>query len=109
MRYVLVFIAFIFFTACEIDHNRPGANMDQAAFDVKLQEVAKKGKYPSIGEQILNARTLKGISEDELAKAVGLSKNNIISIEKNRVVPTREVITDLQSVLESEIIIDANK
>jgi len=83
--------------------------MDQAAFDLKLQEVANQGKYPSIGKQIMTARNQKGISEEELAKAIGLSKNNIISIENNRVVPTRDVITDLQKVLESEIIIDAIK
>lgn len=83
--------------------------MDEAAFDMKLQEVANKGNYPSIGKQILDARTKKGISEEELAKSIGLSKNNIISIEKNRVVPTRDVITDLQKVLEAEIIIDAIK
>lgn len=109
MRYLLVFIAFIFLTSCEIDHNRPNSKMDEAAFDMKLQEIANKGKYPSIGKQILDARTKKGISEEELAKSIGLSKNNIISIEKNRVVPTRDVITDLQKVLEAEIIIDATK
>lgn len=109
MRYLVLIISFFFLTSCEIDQNRPAANMDQAAFDMKLQEMAKQGKHPSIGKQIMEARTLKGISEEELAKSVGLSKNNIISIEKNKVVPTRDVITDLQKVLEAEIIIDATK
>lgn len=53
----------------------------------------------SFGEQVKKARLQKKITQEELAAKIGLSTNNIISIEENRAVPIRSFITKLEEIL----------
>ncbi len=77
-----------------------------------MQQSAKAGFYlsndfPDVGTQIRKAREQKGLTQLELGKATGLSDKNVNNIESGRAMPTREIIFEIQEVLDCEIILDA--
>lgn len=61
-----------------------------------------------IGDQIKKARINTGVSQKDLATAIGLSKENIQTIESGVAVPTRDIIVEIEETLGVEIILDSN-
>lgn len=59
-----------------------------------------------VGEQIKTARLNTGVSQTELATAVGLKKENIATIEQGFAVPTRDIIIEIEETLGIEIVLD---
>ncbi len=60
----------------------------------------------SVGEQIKQARKDKGWSKSKLAQTVGLTAENISTIEAGKAVPTRDIISEIENELMVEIILD---
>ncbi len=60
----------------------------------------------SVGNQIRVIRESKSISQAELAEAIGLTINQVQTIESGMATPTRDIIFRIQELLEEEIIID---
>ena len=65
--------------------------------------------YKSIGEQIRESRIEQGISQQELAEAVGLSQSSLSLIEDGLATPIHEKILDIQFYLETEFKVDGKK
>lgn len=65
--------------------------------------------YKSIGEQIRENRIEQGISQDELAEAVGLSQNSLSLIEDGLATPIHDKILDIQFYLEAEFVVEGKK
>ncbi len=65
-------------------------------------------KPNGIGDQIRSARESTGVSQQELANAVGLTNEHIKTIEKGFAVPTRDIIVEIEETLGVEIILDGN-
>ncbi len=103
-QFVILFTLALLGISCQQER----ASSNQGGHDAFEQAMAKVDfeKKRTIGIQILDARLKKGISQEDLAKSIGLSKQNIATIENNRAIPTREVIISLQEALEIEFIMD---
>lgn len=65
--------------------------------------------YRSIGEQIREHRIEQGISQQELAEAVGLSQSALSLIEDGLATPIHDKILDIQFYLETEFIVEGKK
>ncbi len=104
MKNLFILCLGLFLFSC---NQEPTNNVNEGNPDGYLAQSIENG-FPTVGLQILEAREKKGISADELAKAIGLSDQNVKSIETNRVVPTRDIIVSIQKVLDTEIILDAH-
>ncbi|MGK0391310.1 MAG: ribosome-binding protein aMBF1 (putative translation factor) [Maribacter sp.] len=63
-------------------------------------------KPDNVGFQIKKARMSMEISQQDLAQAIGLSKENLATIEKGMAVPTRDIIVDIEETLGIEIVLD---
>lgn len=63
-------------------------------------------KPDDVGFQIKKARMSMDISQQDLAQAVGLSQENLATIEKGVAVPTRDIIVEIEETLGIEIILD---
>ncbi len=61
---------------------------------------------PHIGIQIQEARDRVGISQEQLAETLGLTLNNIKTIEEGKAVPTRDIIVEIEERLGCEIVLD---
>jgi transcriptional regulator with XRE-family HTH domain len=64
----------------------------------------------TIGDKIKDIRKQKGMTQKELAKRVGISEMSMVNYEKNRRVPTIEIVKRIAEVLgvTSSILMDAN-
>ncbi len=60
---------------------------------------------PTIGEQIKQIRIQKEVETNTLAQAIGITKSSLIKIEQNLVIPTRELLFDIEKYLNCDIII----
>lgn len=74
---------------------------------LSVQKIITKTKIPAIGEQIRQFRLIKGISQEELAKAVKISQNSLSLIEDGLATPIFNKITAIEDFLEVEIIRDS--
>lgn len=86
--YLIIFIALGFSSSCNKTENLPTTP-------------------DGIGQQIKEARMNIGVSQEELASAIGLSKENLQTIEKGVAVPTRDIIVEIEETLGIEIILDS--
>lgn len=59
--------------------------------------------YNELGNNILSIRTKKGISQDDLAKKIGLSRPSIANIEKGKQRPSIYTIMQIIEILGVEI------
>jgi ribosome-binding protein aMBF1 (putative translation factor) len=64
-------------------------------------------KIPSLGEQIRQYRLYKGISQEDLAKAIQISQNSLSLIEDGLATPLHNKITAIEAFLEVELVRDA--
>ncbi len=72
-----------------------------------LSQSIKLDQSPfSLGEQIRKAREKKGISAESLAFMIDVSPYNIKTIEKGTATPTRELIFEIEKLLECELVMD---
>lgn len=60
----------------------------------------------TVGAQIRKARIHKGITRHRLASELGLSMDNIATIERGGATPTREVMVAIQELLDCELVMD---
>lgn len=63
--------------------------------------------FPTLGEQIQEARIDKGVALENLAQVIGLDASKVASIEQGQVLPTRELLVRIQIYLDCELVIDA--
>ncbi|QTV06745.1 helix-turn-helix transcriptional regulator [Faecalibacter bovis] len=59
--------------------------------------------YSELGNNILSIRTRKGISQDDLAKEIGLSRPSIANIEKGKQRPSIYILLQLSKILGVDI------
>ncbi len=61
---------------------------------------------PSLGAQIRAARLKKKMLAATLASSTGLTVENMTNIENDRAVPTRNILIEIQQLLDCELIFD---
>ena len=105
-QFVIFFVLIMLAFSCQQERASSNHN-GQDAFETAMTRLNVKNKR-TIGVQILDARLKKGISQEDLAKEIGLSKKNIETIETNRAIPTRDMIISLQEALSVELVIDTH-
>ncbi len=66
----------------------------------------KISKIPPLGEQIRQYRLHKGISQEDLAKAIQISQNALSLIEDGLATPLHNKITAIEAFLEVELVRD---
>ena len=64
--------------------------------------------FPMLGEQIRVARIAQKMSAEVLAKAVGLTAQNMTNIENNRAVPLRTTLVEIQKILDCSLVLDSS-
>lgn len=77
---------------------------------VGLVSCGKADKFPTqpndVGFQIKKARMSMDISQQDLARAIGLSQESLQTIERGTAVPTRDIIVEIEETLGIEIVLD---
>lgn len=63
----------------------------------------------SLGLQIKTARQAKGITQEQLAKSVGVSRRVIISYEMNKTVPRDTTLEQLNAVLGTSLVAEPER
>ena len=62
-------------------------------------------QIPSLGEQIQKGRKSKNMTPETLASTIGLSIDQLKSIENNKATPTRDLLAEMEAKLDTEFII----
>lgn len=57
----------------------------------------------SIGDEIRRCRHIKGITQDELAEKIGISRNYISDLENNRYMPSVKTLSKIAIVLQMDL------
>lgn len=65
----------------------------------------KDNTLPSLGEQIRKSRKTKNISPETFASSIGLSLSQLKNIENDKATPTRDLITEMEEKLETELVL----
>ena len=65
----------------------------------------KDNALPSLGEQIRKSRKTKNISPETFASSIGLSLSQLKNIENDKATPTRDLITEMEEKLETELVL----
>ncbi len=101
----LLFISFS--TFAQSSSNEGYMTYDQAVMLLTAHqgEFTEKGEFPSIGQQILDARNKKEVSPSTLAYVAGISEESILKIEADMIAPTRDIIAKIEDFLGEEIIL----
>lgn len=65
-----------------------------------------KVNYNAFGKQLRIARESKQITREALANAINLDENNLILIESGKIAPNKELVYQLETILETTLILN---
>lgn len=103
--YLLVVICLIFCLAAQANVT----TLSSTTQSVVLNQSNNDDDTLTIGAQIKKAREAKKVTITDLAKEIELSVKNVENIEKDLVIPTLDVLVQIQEYLNCEIILDAEE
>ncbi len=66
---------------------------------VRFRALAPQSEYQKLGENLKRIRTQKGISQGDIARALGIDKGFISNIENGKTNPTLATISKLAKVV----------
>jgi DNA-binding XRE family transcriptional regulator len=75
-------------------------------YDLKNQDIAKHNHIEitkTVGAQFREIRTFHQLSASELATKIGLSEANIIAIENDKAVPSRDILFQMEDMFHTTI------
>ncbi len=75
-------------------------------FDGELQFDWEHPAFISVGQQIKEARKQKGMTIEALARIIELTPKQLLTIELGDATPTKDIIGEIEQLLECEIILD---
>ncbi len=95
-------------------NTHPGYTKEQAKellvegqTELTIDGFVEESAFPSLGEQIQEARKEKSVNVAHLASVLGLDAAQMTSIEQGQILPTRELLVQIQLFLDCELVIDA--
>jgi ribosome-binding protein aMBF1 (putative translation factor) len=92
--YLLVILAMLVMILFQLEQPR------YHTFQANIQ-----AQIPSLGKQIRKGREQKKITAEHLADAIGLTVDQIASIENDRATPTRDLLSELEEKLQTEFVL----